>query len=358
MATRKLLLIEDEPQLRLNTADLLELSGYAVQSAKSGKEGVQLALANRPDLVLCDVMMPGVDGLGMDGYGVLQIFGHHPDLVGIPFIFLTAKAERADLRKGMELGADDYLTKPFGEAELIGAIETRLRLADQRAANANTPNALGDFLTNVQHRDGLAALAADRKTYVIKKKKVIYAEGDDPTKVYFVQSGKVRTLRENADGKELVTGLYGPGDFLGYTALLENRPYEDTALALEDTTVSYIPQHDFLELLFRHADVAQAFIKLMANTIADQERQLLGLAYNSLRKRVAGGLLQYAQRFQTQPNTAFTVALTRENLATLSGTATESLIRTLGDFRDEGLIDLRDGKIIISDRSKLERLKW
>lgn len=353
MATRKLLLIEDEPQLRLNTADLLELSGYAIQTAGSGREGIQLALADRPDLVLCDVMMPG-----MDGYGVLQVFGHHPDLVGIPFIFLTAKAERADLRKGMELGADDYLTKPFGETELIGAIETRLRLADQRRATANTPNALGDFLNDVQHRDGLGALATGRKVHLVKKKKVIYAEGDEPNKVYFVQSGKIRTLRENPDGKELVTGLYGPGDFFGYTALLENKPHEDTALALEESAISYIPKPDFLELLFRHADVAQSFIRLMANTIADQERQLLGLAYNSLRKRVAGGLLQYVRRFGTAPATALTVAITREELATLAGTATESLIRTLGDFRDEGVIDFQDGKIVITDRSKLERLKW
>ncbi|GAB3926600.1 response regulator [Larkinella terrae] len=353
MAARKLLLIEDEPQLRLNTADLLELSGYRVQTAGSGKEGVQLALTDKPDLVLCDVMMPG-----LDGYGVLQIFSHHPDLMAIPFIFLTAKAERADLRKGMELGADDYLTKPFGEAELIGAIETRLRLADQRRSPANTAHTLGDFLNDVQHRDGLASLAANRVGHPIKRRKVIYAEGDDPTKIYFVQSGKVRTQRENAEGKELVTGLYGPGDFFGYTALLENRSYEDTALALEDSTLCYIPKDDFLNLLFCHADVARSFIKLLANTIADQERQLLGLAYNSLRKRVASGLLKYVRRFQAESGTALTVSLTREELGMLSGTATESLIRTLGDFRDEGIIDLRDGKIVVTDPGRLERLKW
>lgn len=350
---RKLLIIEDETQLRVNTAELLELSGYQVFTAESGREGIQAALAGKPDLVLCDIMMPG-----MDGYGVLQIFSHHPELMHIPFIFLTARAERADLRKGMELGADDYLTKPFGEAELISAIETRLRMADRRRELPNSGNSLTDFLQDVQHREGLAAMARDRKTHVFARRKVIYQEGDLPSKIFFVQSGKVRTVRENEDGKEWVTGLFAPGDFFGFTPLLENAPYEDTAMALEETYLIYIPKADFLELLFRHADVAEAFIRLMANTIADQERQLLGLAYNSLRKRVAGGLLKYVRHFRKDAGTSLTVALTREELATLAGTGTESLIRTLGDFRDEGLIQLQGSKIIVSDPEKLEQLRW
>ncbi|MGI4744087.1 MAG: response regulator transcription factor, partial [Janthinobacterium lividum] len=99
---KTLLLIEDHDFIRENTAELLELAGYAVLTAENGKLGVEQALATRPDLVLCDIMMPV-----LDGYGVLQIFNQHPQLAGIPFIFLTAKTERADLRRGMELGADD-----------------------------------------------------------------------------------------------------------------------------------------------------------------------------------------------------------------------------------------------------------
>ncbi|GAB3997386.1 response regulator [Spirosoma daeguense] len=352
MTNRTVLIIEDEAALRQNMADLLELSGYTVQAADNGKDGVRLALASKPDLVLCDIMMPG-----MDGYGVLQIFSGHPELKTIPFIFITAKSERADFRKGMELGADDYLTKPFGEAELLGAIDVRLRVVETRRQPSVTQT-FGKFLTDVQHREGLAQLATNRKAHAVKKRKIIYAEGDEPSRLHFVENGKVRTVRENIEGKELVTGLFGPGDFFGYTALLENRPYEDTALALEDSTIIHIPKSDFMELLFRHADVAQSFIALMANSIAEKERQLLGLAYNSLRKRVASGLLHYVHRFRTSDNTSFRVGLTREELATLSGTATESLIRTLGDFRDEGVIDYQDGKILITDPTKLEKLRW
>ncbi|AUD04663.1 response regulator [Spirosoma pollinicola] len=351
MKKSKLLLIDDEPHLLRNTADLLELSGYAIQTAQSGREGVQLALTSKPDLILCDITMTG-----LDGYGVLQIIKSHPDLKSIPFIFLTAKAKRTDLRKGMELGADDYLAKPFGETELLGAIEARLRLAEQRDS-LTKPETLQKWLTNEDTTKALALLGANRKVVRYKKKRVIYAAGDEPTRVYLVQEGKIRVFRENDSGKVLTTGLFGPGDLFGYPMLLANLSYEDTATALEDSLVSYISRKDFLSLLYSQTDITHSFLNLMANTIVGQDRQLLGLAYNSLRKRIASGLLQYAHRFQTEPDTAITVKLTRQQMATLSGTATESLIRTLSDFHKEGMIDLQAGKIVITDWDKLEQLR-
>src|SRR5690349_13371613 len=111
-----ILLIEDDQGIRENTAELLEMAGYAVLTADNGDAGVKQALHTRPDLVVCDIMMPV-----LDGYGVLQIFNQNPQLSGVPFIFLTAKTERGEQRKGMELGADDYLTKPFVKAELLSA---------------------------------------------------------------------------------------------------------------------------------------------------------------------------------------------------------------------------------------------
>ena len=116
-----ILLIEDNDVIRTNTAQILTLTGYAVQTAENGKVGVEKALENRPNLVICDIMMPV-----LDGYGVLHIFNKNPQLSGIPFTFLSAKIERSDFRKGMDLGADDYLTKPFEESELLSAIEGRL----------------------------------------------------------------------------------------------------------------------------------------------------------------------------------------------------------------------------------------
>ena len=111
---KKILLIEDNEALRDNTAEILSLANYEVSTAENGKVGVEMAMANPPDLIICDIMMPV-----LDGYGVFQIISKNLELQHIPFIFLSAKSERTDLRKGMEMGADDYITKPFSDGEII-----------------------------------------------------------------------------------------------------------------------------------------------------------------------------------------------------------------------------------------------
>lgn len=120
MAT-KILVIEDDVKVQDNLVDILELEGFETIAAGNGLHGIQLAKSEHPDLIICDVMMPE-----LDGYGVLEQLRHDQATVTIPFIFLTAKADRPDLRQGMELGADDYLTKPFTPTELRQAIATRL----------------------------------------------------------------------------------------------------------------------------------------------------------------------------------------------------------------------------------------
>lgn len=122
---KTILLIEDDADMRENTAEILELANYRVIKAENGRRGVEEARLHIPDLVLCDIMMPE-----LDGYGVLHMLGRDPATAELPFIFLSAKAERVDVRKGMELGADDYLTKPYEEGELLNAVEGRLRRSD------------------------------------------------------------------------------------------------------------------------------------------------------------------------------------------------------------------------------------
>ena len=122
---KKILVIEDNQDVRENTADILELEGYEVTTAENGKIGVELAIQLLPDVIICDIMMPE-----LDGYEVLQELNKKAQTSSIPFIFLTAKTEKTDLRKGMNLGADDYLTKPFTEKELLEAIESRLKKYD------------------------------------------------------------------------------------------------------------------------------------------------------------------------------------------------------------------------------------
>ena len=132
---KKILVIEDEPEMRRNITSLLRYCDYEPVAAENGRVAVEMARRENPDLILCDVMMPE-----LDGYGVLHELQSDPSLARIPFIFLTAKGEKDDLRSGMNLGADDYLTKPVVNADLIRAIESRLRRSEQQMKREFKPN--------------------------------------------------------------------------------------------------------------------------------------------------------------------------------------------------------------------------
>ncbi len=125
---KTILIIEDEPEMRRNLATILRLEKFTPLSAENGRLGVEAALRDKPDLIICDVMMPE-----LDGYGVLAELRAQPATEATPFIFLTAKGEKLDIRAGMNLGADDYLTKPVAKADLLAAIATRLKRAEQTA---------------------------------------------------------------------------------------------------------------------------------------------------------------------------------------------------------------------------------
>ncbi|HPU55974.1 MAG TPA: response regulator, partial [Verrucomicrobiota bacterium] len=126
---KKILVIEDEPEMRRNLATILRMEHFHPLSAENGRVGVELARKEKPDVILCDVMMPE-----LDGYGVIAELRANPATAAIPFIFLTAKGEKPDVRAGMNLGADDYLTKPVTKADLLAAIRSRLERAAQQAA--------------------------------------------------------------------------------------------------------------------------------------------------------------------------------------------------------------------------------
>ena len=349
---KHLLLIEDNNEIRENTAEILELAGYKVHTAENGKAGVEMALQEKPDLIICDIMMPV-----LDGYGVLHLLNKNPELTGIPFIFLTAKAERSDFRRGMEMGADDYITKPFSDIELLNAVESRLKksavLSKEFDSNAD---GMYQMLNEFKGVNALQDLAADRNINHYKKKQPIYTEGNHPNRLYYIQKGKVKTCKSNEAGKELTVGLFNEGDFFGYTALLEETIYKETAEAIEDCDIAIIPKEEFENLLHSNRDVTHKFIKLLAKNITEKENQLLGLAYNSLRKRVADALLTLQTKYQQENHDKFSIHISREDLANIAGTATESLIRTLSDFKNEKLIEIKDGNIIITSQQKLEAM--
>lgn len=183
-----------------------------------------------------------------------------------------------------------------------------------------------------------------------KKKEVIYAEGNHPVQLFYIKKGIVKTYKCNSEGKELITGIYGEGEYLGYVALLEETVYKDIAVAVEYAEVAVIPKDEFEGMMETDWQVARKFINLLAKDITDKEQLLLGLAYNSLRKKVAEALILLSRKYKDA------IKISRDNLAAIAGTATESLIRTLGEFRQEKLIEISEGYITIINESKLRTM--
>jgi len=348
---KTILLIEDNQEIRENTAEILELAMYNVFTAENGKLGVEKAIDVKPDLIICDIMMPV-----LDGYGVMHAISKNEVLKNTPFIFLTAKTERSDIRKGMELGADDYITKPFDATELLNAIDSRLKKVTLLKKSFSTDvDGINALILESSNGETLKAMVENRSTNHYKKKQLIYKEGNHPTQLYFVLSGKIKTFKSNDDGKELVTDLYSAGDFLGHIALLQDSIYRETAEAIDDCEIAIIPKKEFEDLLHNSREVAQKFINLLAKNIADKEHHLISLAYNSLRKKVADALVVLRNKYHEEGSkNNFSIDISRENLANIAGTATESLIRTLSDFKSEKLIDIKDGYITIINDKKLE----
>ena len=350
---KKILLIEDNNDMRENTAEILELANYNVFTAKNGKEGVELAQKEKPDLIICDIMMPV-----LDGYGVLHLLSKNAETENIPFIFLTAKAERSDMRKGMEMGADDYLTKPFDDIELLNAIESRLKKADLiRKEFSKNIDGLNEFIKGAKGIEDLKKLSDNREIHKFKKHESIYKEGSFPKGIYFLNSGKVKIFKTHEMGKEFITDLYKEGDFFGYLALMDESKYSETAEALDECEVCFIPKEDFYSLLFQNSQVSRKFIRMLSDNLAEKEEQLVKLAYNSVRKRVADALVALYNRYKKDNNENFSINISREDLANLSGTATETTIRTLSDFKEEKLIEIKGGLISLINFEKLSQLR-
>jgi len=348
---KKIVLIEDNPDVRETTQEILELADYNVLVAENGKTGVELVKAEKPDLVICDIMMTD-----LDGYGVLRILSKNPETSGIPFIFLTAKAEKSEVRKGMNLGADDYITKPFEEAELLEAIEIRLQRSESLKKDFHASmEGLSEFMNEARGLDELKDLSKDRKLRSYKKKEAIYREGDYANYLYFISKGKVKCIKTDDYGKNFMNDVHHAGEFIGYMTLLEEGEYHETATAMEDTEVAVIPKQDFLALIQKNRDVATKFIKMLSGNVQDREKRLLQLAYAPVRERVADVLLKLNIKEIAKNGSPANLKISREDLASIVGTAKESLIRTLSELKKEGLVDTDGQEIKILSESGLQK---
>lgn len=334
---QRILVIEDNEYVRENLREILELANYQVFAVENGKIGLTKTLQEIPNLILCDITMPQ-----LDGYSLLKILRSNPLTTHIPLVFLTSKAEHQDLRKGMKLGADDYITKPYDNAELLEVVELRLNRSQKQARDLNKVNQQS-LISKNEGMDALKKLANNREKRTYSKRSIIFQEDDFPQMLYFIEHGTVKITKTNAENKDYLIRIHKEGEFFGYISLLLDQPYPETAMTLEETTICLIPKKDFQNLLQKNKHVADWFLRHLASYIKENENTMLHLAYSSVRKRIADALLL----FKDSHNGSNHIEIFREDLASAAGTATETVVRTLRDFKKQGLIDIKGRMIIL-----------
>ena len=351
---KKILLIEDDIILRENTAELLELSDYNVVTAPNGKVGLELAKSSLPNIIVCDIMMPE-----LDGYGVLEGLSKSKETKHIPFIFLSAKTERKDVRKGMDLGADDYITKPFEEDELISAIESRLAKAAILKDRAEvlekengTTNTTDDELRTLNDLKNF--FDDNGKEITQDAGSIVYEEGQHSNHIYLISKGLVKCHKLDENGKDLTTALFKEDDLFGYTSFTQNIPYQETATAIQDTKLVALSKNQLTDVLNSNHTVTLELIQLLTDDLMGVKDQLLQMAYSSVKKRTASTILKFAEKLNR--NTEDAIRISRNDLASVAGIALESLIRTLSSFKDAGLIEIEGRNIRILDINKLQQI--
>ncbi len=346
---KNILLIEDDVTVRENTAELLELSDYEVTTASNGKDGIEKARARHPDIIICDIMMPEIDG-----YGVLESLSKNPETANIPFIFLSAKTEHKDIRKGMDLGADDYLTKPFEEEDLLSAIESRLAkvaiLNSFKKKPADKPSE-----ATLNNLDDLREVFSNYRLHEFKKGETIYEKGKQSNFFYLVRRGVVKAHRMDSQGKELITELYKQDDFFGNPASDPQSSYEDYATAMENSQLYAVSREEFHKLLSNNPKITIQLIEVLNHNLSELKQQLMDMAYGSVRKKTANTILLFAERIEKHPLKS--IRISRADLAGVAGMAPESLIRTLSEFKKEALIEIEGRNIKLLDSEGLKSVR-
>lgn len=341
---KKVLLIEDDMTVRENTAEILELEGYKVETASDGQKGVDAVSEFDPDIIVCDIMMPE-----LDGYGVLEKLSENESTQYIPLIFLTAKTDHKDIRKGMDMGADDYLTKPFEEDELISAIESRLAktaILKQRQKQQEDKPKIKDFEELKNHL----------KSYNIKSydaSEIVYDNHQGNNYFYMIEKGVVKTYMIDENGKELITALYKADDVFGDFTFKQTASNE-IAQCLEMTYLYCIPKNDFKRFLDSNTKMLYDIIDVLDHNLQDTKNQLLDMAYSSVKRKTAQTIILFTERLKR--NKLRQIRISRADLAAVAGIAQESLIRTLSKLKKEGLIEIEGRNIKVLDFERLENI--
>jgi len=348
---KTVLLIEDDLTLLANTKELLELYDYKVWYAENGEIGVNLALQTNPDIIICDIMMPV-----LDGYGVFDKLKKNKATQCIPFIFLSCKTKINDVRKGMNLGSDDYVTKPFNIQDLIKTIESRL--VKQAIFNHNTPKKVYPIseplkINSLNQLREFFKKAGEFEEF--DKHEVIYKERKNADSIYFIEKGLLKTHRMDEFGKELITGIYKKEEFLGFYSFKKLSSYPETASALEKGSLYRLSTKRFQEILSGSHQLTLELAQLQSENLSVLRSHLLEMAYGSVLKKTTNTILKFVDG--TQNNLLEAIKISRSDLASIAGISTESLIRSLSLLKKEKLIDIEGRNIKILNLQELYHVR-
>lgn len=348
---KKILVIDDQPLFRSSIGSLIEMANYEVYQAENGKEGVETALNVLPDLILCDVVMPE-----LDGFGVQKLLQSHEQTRDIPFIFLSAKDTPEAIRQGMQTGSDDYLTKPVNQTDLLATIEIRI----EKSLRQNSTDYVyrNKLFSGTDHffLNDIKELSANAREKHLAKKEKVFHEGEIAYFVYWVINGTIKTSKTDYYGKSYTTDIYTAGSFFGHLPFQHHAEYNESASALEPTVVGIIPKQDFLNAIYRKPHLNNFLLHQISQQLTDKNNRLLQLAYASVRERVALALLKFSSITSGELNLP---AVSREDLASLVGTTKESLVRTLSEMKRDGLLEMNGREIAVkSPQELMKSIGW
>ncbi|WP_455169132.1 response regulator, partial [Aegicerativicinus sediminis] len=300
----------------------------------------------KPDVIVCDIIMPY-----LSGYDVLEQLTNDDTTKFIPFIFLSAKTEKNDIRKGMNLGADDYITKPFTEDELLTAIESRIAKSELLREKS-----IGNALIStegIKTLEELKSLIEEEGTiFKYNKNDVIFNENQHPNYVYLIKKGVVKCHKINDQGKELITGLHKENDLFGISAFDHHSMYQETATAIKDLEIVGISRDELKNILEKNHEVMFQFIQLVADNLDNLKDQLLQMAYSSVNKKTASTILRFAKKINK--NLDDPIKISRHDLASVAGISSETFIRSMAEFKKQGAIKIDGRDIKLLDIEKLK----
>jgi CRP-like cAMP-binding protein len=345
---KKILLIETDEQNKTQTEEILKLANYQVHCANNGRSGLEIANKEHPEIILSPINMPG-----LDGFGLLRLLQKQEWFSQSAFFFLSDNFCKDHLRNAMDNGADDILFKPYDGLDLLTAIESRINKIQHLTASNHL-----DQKTKIEllsERELLESFTNNRNIVRLNKRQTLLKEGERPTKLYFVLEGKLRAFRTHPDGKELAIELFGPGDFIGFAEIIKESNYLDTIETIDSAKIAIIPKTEFETLIHEHQIIYERFTKIMITRALEIEKRLVWVAYNSLRQKVAAALLYLKAKYGDQSLGPFCINLNRSVFASIAGTAKESSIRILSEFKSERLIDIdEDGTIKVITEKPLK----